>query len=248
MEQKSDLPIPIMVYYQENGGVSAARNAGIQKAQSPMVLVLDGDDKLEPKYIEEVSQLLRDNPSMVAASSWMHTFGALDSIVCPAGGNISPFLSRNCCPATHILCRDVFEQCGGYDESMRSGFEDWDFFLSMLETSPGSWIGIVNQPLIQYRTAPASPNIKSMDKRLELMRFIIEKHISSYHGHIVDALLGIETISNARLHSWENEVTHAISNHQEISQSSKEFLKSPTYGDGGMASAVRIVSIGEENE
>ena len=248
VEQKSDLPIPIMIYHQENGGVSAARNAGIKKAQSPMVLILDGDDKLEPGYIEEVSRLLRDNPSMAAASSWMHTFGALDSIVCPAGGNINPFLSRNCCPATHILRRDVFEQCGGYDESMRSGFEDWDFFLSMLETSPESWIGIVNQPLIQYRTAPASPNIKSMDKRLELMRFIIEKHISSYHGHIVDALLGIETISNARLHSWENEVTHAISNHQEISQSSKEFLKSPTYGDGGMASAVRIVSIGEENE
>ncbi len=248
MEQKPDLPISIEIYYQENRGVSAARNAGIQKAQSPMVLVLDGDDKLEPEYIEEVSRLLRDNPSMVAASSWMHTFGALDSIVCPAGGNISPFLSRNCCPATHILCRDVFEQCGGYDESMRFGFEDWDFFLSMLETSPGSWIGIVNQPLIQYRTAPASSNIKSMDKRLELMRFIIEKHISSYHGHIVDALLGIETISNARLHSWEHEVIHAISNHQEISQSSRGFLKSPTYGDGGMASAVRVVSVGEENE
>lgn len=247
VEQKSDLPIPIMIYHQENGGVSAARNAGIKKAQSPMVLVLDGDDKLEPGYIEEVSRLLRDT-SMAAASSWMHTFGALDSIVCPAGGNINPFLSRNCCPATHILRRDVFEQCGGYDESMRSGFEDWDFFLSMLETSPESWIGIVNQPLIQYRTAPASSNIKSMDKRLELMRFMIKKHVSSYHGHIVDALLGIETIADARLHSWENEVTHAISNHQEISQSSKEFLKSPTYGDGGMASAVRIVSIGEENE
>lgn len=248
MEQKSDLPIPIMIYYQENGGVSAARNAGIKKVQSPMVLVLDGDDKLEPEYTEEVSQLLRDNPSMVAASAWMHTFGALDSIVCPVGGNINPFLSRNCCPATHILRRDVFEQCGGYDESMRSGFEDWDFFLSMLETSPGSWIGIVNQPLIQYRTAPASSNIKSMNKRLELMRFMIKKHVSSYHDHIVDALLGIEAISNARLHHWENEVTHAILNHQEISQSSKEFLKSPTYGDGGMASVVRIVSIGEENE
>ena len=84
--------------------------------------------------------------------------------------------------------------------------------------------------------------------RLELLRFIIEKHISSYHGHIVDALLGIEAISDARLYHWENEIAYAISNHQEISQSSKELLKSPTYGDGGMASAVRIVSIGEENE
>ena len=242
IEKKSDLPIPIMIHYQENRGVSAARNAGIKKTEAPMVLVLDGDDKLKPEYTEYVSRLLGCNPSMVAASSWMHTFGALDSIVCPAGGEISAFLSRNCCPATHILRRDIFERCGGYDESMRSGFEDWDFFLSMLETAPESWIGIVDKPLIEYRTAPASSNIKSMDKRLELMRFMIEKHVGSYHDHIADALLGIEAISNLRLYNWENEVTHTIANHQELSESSKEFLKSPTYGDGGMASAVRIVS------
>lgn len=248
IEKKSDLPIPVMIHYQENRGVSAARNAGIKKAQAPMVLVLDGDDKLKPEFTEYVSQLLRDSPSMVAASSFMHTFGVLESVVRPAGGKISSFLSRNCCPATHILRREIFEQCGGYDESMRSGFEDWDFFLSMLETSPESWIGIVNQPLIQYRTTPASTNIKSMNKRLELMRFIIEKHISSYHGYIVDVLLETEAISNARLYRWENEVTHAILNHQEISPSSEAFLKSPTYGDGGMASAVRIVSTGKENE
>lgn len=248
IEKKSDLPIPVMIHYQENRGVSAARNAGIKKAQAPMVLVLDGDDKLKPEFTEYVGQLLRDSPSMVAASSFMHTFGVLESVVRPAGGKISSFLSRNCCPATHILRREIFEQCGGYDESMRSGFEDWDFFLSMLETSPESWIGIVSQPLIQYRTTPASTNIKSMNKRLELMRFIIEKHISSYHGYIVDVLLETEAISNARLYRWENEVTHAILNHQEISPSSEAFLKSPTYGDGGMASAVRIVSTGKENE
>lgn len=245
IEKKSDLPIPIMIHYQKNAGVSSARNAGIKKAQTPMVLVLDGDDRLSPKFIEYVSQMLHDNPSMVAASSWMHTFGVLDSVVCPSGGKINSFLSHNCCPATHILRRDKHIQCGGYDKSMRSGFEDWDFFLSMLETSPESSIGIVDKPLIQYRTAPASSNVKSMNKRLELMRFMIEKHRNSYHEHIVDALLGVEAISNLRLYNWENEVTHAITKHQELSQSSIDFLKSPTYGDGGMASAVRIVSIGE---
>lgn len=248
IEERSDLPIPVMIHYRENGGVSAARNTGIRKAQASMVLVLDGDDRLEPEYVENVSGLLYDNPSMVAASSWLHTFGVLDSIVCPAGGKISAFLSRNCCPATHMLRRDIFERCGGYDESMRSGFEDWDFFLSMLETSPEAWIGIVDKPLIQYRTAPASSNIKSMNKRLELMRFMIEKHADSFQEHIIDALLGIEAISNARLYNWENEMVHAITKRQELSQSSKDFLKSPTYGDGGMASAVRIASIGQDHK
>ncbi len=81
------MPIPITIYFQENRGVSAARNAGINKAQSSTVLVLDGDDKLEAGYIEHVSKLLCDDPTMVIASSWMHTFGVLDAIVCPTGGN-----------------------------------------------------------------------------------------------------------------------------------------------------------------
>ena len=238
----SAISVPVTVIRQLNGGVSAARNTGICRTQAPMVLVLDGDDRLEPLYIERVSQLLRDAPSMVAASSWMHTFGVLDAMVRPCGGDITAFLARNCCPATHILRREVWEQCGGYDESMRAGFEDWDFFLSMLETMPDTYIGIAEKALIDYRTAPASSNVKSMDKRLELMRYIIEKHIDSYHNHIADALLGMETISNARLYGWENEMICSISNNQELCESSNNFLKNPTYGDGGMASAVRIVS------
>ena len=63
---------------------------------------------------------------------------------------------------------------------MRAGFEDWAFFLSLLETQPDAHIGIVPEPLPEYRTAPASSNIRSMDKRLSLMRFLIEKHLPSY--------------------------------------------------------------------
>ena len=239
------MPIPITIYFQENRGVSAARNAGISKAQSSMVLVLDGDDKLEAGYIEHVSKLLCDDPTMVIASSWMHTFGVLDAIVCPIGGNIVPFLSHNCCPATHILRKEIYEQCNGYDESMRSGFEDWDFFLSMLETTSEAHIGIVKKPLIHYRTAPASANIKSMDKRLELMRYIIEKHHHSYSNHMTKVLLDMEAISSSRLFGWENEMIHSIKNNRELSESSNAFMKTPTYGDGGMASAVRIVSSGK---
>ena len=238
-----NLPVPITVYFQENQGVSAARNTGINKTQSSMVLILDGDDKLEAGYIENVSELLSKSPDMVIASSWMRTFGVLDAVVCPSGGTIVPFLSHNCCPATHILRKKFYEQCGGYDESMRSGFEDWDFFLSMLETTPEACIGIVEKPLINYRTAPASANIKSMDKRRELMRYIIEKHNCSYRNNITDVLLDIETISNSRLLGWENEIIHSINHHQELSQLSASFIKNPSYGDGGMASAVRIASV-----
>ncbi|MGN0341894.1 MAG: glycosyltransferase family 2 protein [Roseburia sp.] len=47
-----DTSVPISVIQQPNAGASTARNAGIRETQSPMVLVLDGDDKMEPHYIE----------------------------------------------------------------------------------------------------------------------------------------------------------------------------------------------------
>lgn len=247
IETDSKLSVPILIIRQQNGGVSAARNAGIRETEAPFVLVLDGDDSLELDYMEEVCRLLYDNSAMIAASSWMHTFGVLDAVVCPDGGNISAFLSHNCCPASHIFRRRVWEQCGGYDETMRSGFEDWDFFLNMLETVPDGFIGIVEKPLINYRTTPVSSNIRSMDKRLELMRFIIEKHMSIYREHIADAVLGVEAISMARLYGWENEIMHSKLSNGCVCGMSDQFMKNPSYGDGGMAAAVRIAS-GMERE
>ena len=148
------IPIPVAVIQQANSGVSTARNTGIRKAETPLVLVLDGDDKVKPSYIEQVCKLLHENTSMVAASS----------------------------------------------------------------------------------------NVKSMSKRLELMRFIIRKHNQSYQAHIEDAILGIETISMSRLDGWENEICNTLKEKKILSQASVDFIKSPSYGDGGMAAAVRIVS------
>ncbi len=242
------MPVPVVIHCQENGGVSSARNTGIKLTHTPLVLILDGDDVLEHTYIECVSKLLYDDPSMVVASSWMHTFGMLDAVVCPTGGEIVSFLSHNCCPATHILRKASYLLCEGYDESMRSGFEDWDFFLSMLETTPVAYAGIVEAPLINYRTTPISANIKSMNKRLEIMRYMIEKHKNSYWNNMTQALLDIEAISSERLLGWENEMIHALKHNQVLSESADHFIRNPSYGDGGMASAVRIVSNGLNRE
>ena len=126
---------------------------------------------------------------------------------------------------------------------MRSVFEDWDFFLSMLETSSDAHIGILEEALIDYRTAPASFNVRSMEKRLELMDFLIHKHKAAYQEHMVQAILGIESISMSRLRGWEEEICHGLEKNQSLSKVSEDFMKHPTYGDGGMAAAVRIASL-----
>lgn len=237
-------PVPVQVLQRLNGGVSAARNTGIRAATAEFVLVLDGDDRLCPAFLEKTRNLLCAQPEMVAASAWMHTFGVLDAVVRPSGGSLSDFLARNCCPATHLLRRSAWVQCGGYDETMRAGFEDWEFFLSLLETRPNARIGIVPEPLLEYRTAPASSNLQSMDRRLELMRAILQKHQSSAQKYWLEALLNLEAASIQRLSGWEAELRCALQTGRPLSQESQAFLAYPTYGDGGMAAAVRIRSNG----
>ena len=53
IESDPGMPVPTRILRQENRGVSAARNNGIRETQSPIVLVLDGDDRLKPTYIEQ---------------------------------------------------------------------------------------------------------------------------------------------------------------------------------------------------
>ena len=57
--------------------------------------------------------------------------------------------------------------------------------------------------------------------------------------YLADALLGIEKISMGRLFGWETEIMSAMNNGRELSEASRQFLEHPTYGDGGMAAAVR---------
>lgn len=74
-----------------------------------------------------------------------------------------------------------------------------------------------------------------MTKRLDLMRFLIAKHRDLYAAHIADAILGVEAISMSRLAMWESLMRGDTA-------ASQAFMTHPTYGDGGMAAAVRLRS------
>ena len=123
---------------------------------------------------------------------------------------------------------------------MRLGFEDWEYFLSILETAEDAVIGMVEKPLIEYRTAPVSANVSSMAKRTELLRYIIEKHSIAYHSHTADVILEMEAIASVRLSGWEAEIIHSMQEGHSLTESPAEFLAHQTYGDGGMAAAVRV--------
>jgi glycosyltransferase involved in cell wall biosynthesis len=220
----------VRVLRQENRGVGAARNAGIAATRAELVTVLDGDDRLAPTFLARVLPRLED-PEVVAASAWLRLHGVASGTARPAGGRVVDFLHRNACPGSGVvLRRSAWSAAGGYDETMRSGFEDWDLYLAVL--ARGGSVAVVPEPLVGYRTAPASANVRSMTRRLELYGALVDKHRPVFERHLVDALVGLEATAVRRLADWEDLV----------SADPGLPLGDPTYGDGGMAAHVRVAT------
>lgn len=217
----------VTVLRQPNSGVSAARNAGLAHLTTDLAVVLDGDDTLEPTFVERTSALVLADPRTVAASSWLRLHGAVDALARPTGGHAVDFLHQNACPAAVTLRRAGWERCGGYREEMRQGLEDWDFFLSLL--ADGDRIAIVQEPLIRYRTTPASSNIRSMSHRLSLYGELVDRHRALFDEHLREVLIAHEAKAIRLMEQWEHAMATAPTAPTEAS-----------FGDGGMAAAVRI--------
>jgi GT2 family glycosyltransferase len=220
----------VRVLHQPNGGVSAARNTGVAALSTEVVAVLDGDDLWEPTFVEKTLAPLADDRT-VAASSWLSMFGVAQGVVEPTGGTVEAFLPRNAAPASALFRRAHWSEVGGYDESMRHGFEDWDFFLRLLRRD-GARVVVVPEPLLRYRTHPASANVRSMEDRLARYAQVVANHRDTFAAHLEAALLGLERTSITRLAAWE-----------EIVADDPALDVGPVgFGDGGMAAAVRIAS------
>ncbi|MBB5694021.1 glycosyltransferase [Muricoccus pecuniae] len=118
-----------------NGGLSAARNTGIDFALRAWpgcrsLFFLDADNRLGPRLIERAAELLEASGP---ETGWVYPdfdfFGVPESA--SAAGDYSRFmhLLENTSDAGSLVSRAVFEAGLRFDETMRDGFEDWDFWL-----------------------------------------------------------------------------------------------------------------------
>lgn len=130
---------------QENKGLAAARNTGIKASSGEWILPLDADDKIHPQFISKT--IGKDD----IVATWTETFGNEHRLW--KFGRDQPyhsdFLKMNQVAYCCLYRKEIWRKIGGYDESMRDGYEDWDFWIRA--TREGYKVHRVMEFLFHYR-------------------------------------------------------------------------------------------------
>lgn len=166
---------------QENLGVSAARNNGITKASGDYILTWDSDDYFEKEFITKALDFFKD-PETVLVSSYSRWFEtSSEKIFKPRGGNLKDALFQNVAMGSAFFRKSDWEKVQGYDEKMLKGYEDWEFYLRMLQN--GGVVKIIPEVLFHYRNSPGSRNKKANLKKFEILEYIYIKHANLYKNN-----------------------------------------------------------------
>lgn len=164
--------------YQENKGVSAARNHAISLTRNDYILNLDADDCFEPTFIEKAVQILNENETVGVVGCWYKVFENKktdNTVIKPLGGEVENFLFKNNGLGNSMYRKKCWEIVSGYDEKMIKGYEDWDFWIGILSNQ---WIMyIIEEVLFNYRVKPISRHIIAKTYfDFELRKYIFLKH------------------------------------------------------------------------
>lgn len=169
----------IHVVRQPNKGLSAARNAGIAAARAELVLPLDCDDRIAAPFLSEAVALMRAAPADVAmVLSHKHLVGSATGFL-ERHFNRFDLLFANPIPSGLLLRKASWQAAGGYDETMRDGYEDWEFYLRlMLRGYRG--LTIAKPYMIYHVSADGMLFNQSSGKHAEIWRRIRRKHAAAY--------------------------------------------------------------------
>jgi glycosyltransferase involved in cell wall biosynthesis len=194
------------VLHQINRGPSAARNTGIRAARADILFMLDCDDTIEPSLLADTVPLLRAAPPEVGmVVTHMRLVGA-EAGVAARYFNRFDLLFTNTLSVGLVMRKRCCVAIGGYDESMRAGYEDWDFSLRLVEAG---FRGIeVAKPLYVYHIRPdamwlsRTSGVNANRLHAMLWRSIRCKHADSYRP-LAMLQLWAESQEGSRIALWK---------------------------------------------
>jgi glycosyltransferase involved in cell wall biosynthesis len=153
----------IRYLYQENRGLSGARNTAIREARAPLIALLDSDDMWHPEYLAVQVSMIRADPTIdvlypnaLYFGDVMAPRGRTFMDLNPSDGDVTflKLLTQQCNVMVSVTARRAaLIDAGLFDEGLRS-CEDWDMWLRVVKR--GGHIAYHRRPLVHYRQRAGS--------------------------------------------------------------------------------------------
>ncbi|MCL2075748.1 MAG: glycosyltransferase [Betaproteobacteria bacterium] len=177
----------IKLLEQPNGGVVAARNNGIAAAAGEYIYPLDADNKISPDALSKLLAAARLGLGDVIYSD-MELFGAREGLCAPDLPTRENMIHKNYVDNSALYKKSDWEKYGGYDNNMKDGLEDWEFWLNFI--ADGRNFYRIPEPLFYYRFLPESRNNKPsqgmQDVIARLKEHVRTKHAALYENPLMD--------------------------------------------------------------
>jgi len=200
----------IKIYRTANQRMSAARNFGIEKAHAELIVTLDADDYFDKSFFQKALNILNKDKNIAVVSCYIQNFGLNKNLFKPRGGNIYNFLFSNQCAMCAMFRKSVWNEVGKFDEQMKLGYEDWEFFIRV--TANGYDIKIIPEVLFFYRqTKKSTLKNDTIPNEKEIVEYIIDKHSELYKNKLTELIIKKEVLYTESRISWQN-IMKMISN------------------------------------
>jgi len=141
----------IKYFYQENAGVSSARNLGVEKSTCEWIAFLDSDDAWHIDKLKEQAAFHQNNPDILMSytdEKWIRdgVEVKVPKKFSKHGGEIFQECLSHCiiAPSATLIHRNLLNEVGLFDESLEV-CEDYDLWLRVAKNHK---IGLVDKKLI----------------------------------------------------------------------------------------------------
>ena len=176
-----DKDVRFKYLHQENKGVSAARNFGIENAKGEWILPLDGDDKIAEKYLELASRFFENQKTKLIYCN-AEKFGFINETWNLPEFNLKRLSIQNLIFVTAFFRKADYNKNCCYDENLSKGLEDWDFWISLLKN--GGEVMKLDYIGFYYRIKEVSRNTKLLEDSDDIFKYIEKKHIDFFHAQL----------------------------------------------------------------
>lgn len=170
---------PVRYFYQENQGISGARNAGIMNAHGEYVAFLDSDDYWVPEKTERQVALFEQNPGYGLVASRCASIrldGSYRERNRPgkSGWVLADLFKANFIrTSTAMVKKQCFERIGLFDEDLKE-CEEYDLWLRIAAHYP---MGFINKSLAVYVDNPDGVSTDSLVGRLYRLKVLEKQYL-----------------------------------------------------------------------